>query len=299
VTFARRDLVEPELLESGEQVASLLGLGRDAFADPSDGPPRDPQQVADRGLERVDRKPRRGVLEAARETGVEARPRHRRDDHPVALALNARSVRFQEADRRAEVKLPPPPPTLAQVIPRASPPAVRAAIPLAKTRADRHHDRVVLVELDLLDHHLLQPQQPRPRTDAYASLAHAADRSFPRFLTVTSRNRRSAAACAPPPAPVGAPASRPRCPKARAGGAISSANPPQIAATPREQQQPSRRCLTDRRPAALPRDRVHPTHRNVSRALNSGREGRQAAPGRDGPLGLGALFRPPGYADLG
>src|SRR5439155_19588805 len=85
----------------------------------------------------------------------------------------------------------------ATVISRTAPTAVRAAIPLAPARPDRDHDRVVLVELDALDHRLLQSQQPRPRADAYASAAHTADRSFPRFLTVRSRNRRSAAACAP------------------------------------------------------------------------------------------------------
>ena len=150
------------------------------------------------------------------------RPRHRRDHDPVPLALDARRVGLQVAERRAEIQRPPPASALAEVIARAAPPAVRAAIPLAPDQADRDHDRVVLVELDGLDDRLLQPQQPRPRTDAYASLAHAADRSFPRFLTVRSRNRRSAAACAPSCPEVGRSRAPTSLPQSAGGRRLSS-----------------------------------------------------------------------------
>jgi hypothetical protein len=50
LSLANRDLVKPEGLQTREQVASLLGFGADALADTSDGPPRDPHQMADRGL---------------------------------------------------------------------------------------------------------------------------------------------------------------------------------------------------------------------------------------------------------
>jgi hypothetical protein len=177
LTLANRDLVEPELREPGEQVAAAFRFGADALADPPDRPPRDPHQLTDRGLARVDRKPRGLIVERPGEPGVVTLPRHRCDHHPVLLALNAGRVRLQEAERRAEIKRPPPPATLAKVIPRAAPPTVRAAISLAVARTDRQHDRAVLL-LDRLNHRLLQPHHPRPRTDAYASLAHAATAPF-------------------------------------------------------------------------------------------------------------------------
>jgi len=157
MAFADRDLIEPEPRESREQVASLLGLRGDALADPPDGPPRDPHQMTDRGLAGVDRQPRDRVFEAAREPGVVPGPRHRGDDYSVLYALDAGRVGLQEADRRAEIKRSPSPAPLAEVIPRAAAPAVRAATPLARARPDRDHDRVVLAELDALDDRHVNP----------------------------------------------------------------------------------------------------------------------------------------------
>jgi len=181
LTLADRDLVEPERRQPRQQVTPLLGLGGDALADTSDRSPRDPHQLTDRGLARVDRQPRGLIVEGPSEPGVVPGPRHRRDHHPVHLALNARRVGLQEALGRAEIQRPPPPAPFAQVIAGAAAPAMRAPIPLAVDRAHRDHDLVFLVEPDTLDDRLLQPQRPRPRTDAYASLAHAATASFPRF----------------------------------------------------------------------------------------------------------------------
>ena len=176
LTCADRDLVKPELREPGAQVAAGLRLGADAFADPPDRPPRDPHQLADRGRAGVDRQPCGGVVEAAGEPGVVTRPRDRRDHHPVTRALDPRRVGLQETDRRAEIQRPPPAATLAAVIPRAATAAVRAAIPLTPDRPDRDHDRAVDL-VDRLHDGLLQPQHPRPRTDAYAPGAHAATAS--------------------------------------------------------------------------------------------------------------------------
>ena len=83
------------------------------------------------------------AVEAAREPGVVARPWDRRDDHLVHLALHARRVGLHVAQRGPEIQRPPAPAPLAEVIPRAAPATVRATIPLAVTRADRHHDRAV------------------------------------------------------------------------------------------------------------------------------------------------------------
>jgi hypothetical protein len=72
-----------------------------------------------------------------------ARPRDRRDDHLVHLALDPRRVGLDIAARGGEIQRPPAPAPIAQVIARAAPAAMRTAIPLPVTRADRHHHRAV------------------------------------------------------------------------------------------------------------------------------------------------------------
>jgi hypothetical protein len=52
-------------------------------------------------------------------------------------------------ERRAEVQRSPSPAAFAPVIARAAPPAVRAAIPLARPWMDRHHQRSGVGELDV------------------------------------------------------------------------------------------------------------------------------------------------------
>jgi hypothetical protein len=101
-------------------------------------------------------------------------PRDRRDHHLVLLALHPWRVGLQITERCAEIQRTPPPAPITQVIPRAASATVRAAIALTKARADRHHHRAVGLHINLLDHRLAEPQQPRPRPDAYASVAHVA-----------------------------------------------------------------------------------------------------------------------------
>jgi hypothetical protein len=143
---------EPELGEAREQVASLLRLGAHALADPSDGPPPDPYSRQIAVLEVLT------ASHAAVSSKLRVNPASCRAHGTAATTTPWRlhstrgRVGLQEAQRRAEIQRAPPPATLAKVLSRAAPPAVRAAIPLAETPADRHHDRVVLVELDPLDH---------------------------------------------------------------------------------------------------------------------------------------------------
>jgi hypothetical protein len=91
----------------------------------------------------------------------------------VLLALNAGCVGLQQAQRRAEIQPSPAPATPAQVIAGTPPPAMRAPIQLPGVRTNADHDRAVVL-LDRFNDRPLQSQHPRPRTDAYAFLAHAA-----------------------------------------------------------------------------------------------------------------------------
>jgi hypothetical protein len=58
---------------------------------------------------------------------------------------------------------------------------VRAAIALVVARADRHDDRVIRIEQDILDDRLVEREHPCPRANTYASLAHAATAPFHGF----------------------------------------------------------------------------------------------------------------------
>jgi hypothetical protein len=59
LALANRDLIDPQALESREQVELGLRLGGDPLADPADRPPRDPHQLRHRRLGGLDGEPRR------------------------------------------------------------------------------------------------------------------------------------------------------------------------------------------------------------------------------------------------
>jgi hypothetical protein len=218
LTFTDRDLIEPEALKAGEQVDLALRLSADSLADPSDCPPRDPHQRADRRLGRVHRQPCTLVLKRSGESSVVACPRDRRDDHPVTLALDPWRIRLDVRELRAEIQRPPPPATVTQVIAGAAPPAVRAAIPLAVARADRHHHLAVLGGVDRLDDRLLQPQPPDPGSYPYASVAHAATAHFQRGSDLQTARTLGAPRRAHPKHPrSGCPAPGPHCHTSAAG----------------------------------------------------------------------------------
>ena len=173
--FANGDLVEPEPRDTCEQVAAVALLGHHSLADPSDRPPADPHQLADRLLRRVHCQPGALIFEAAGEPRVVPRPGHQRDHDPVLLARDPRGVGLKEAERRPEIQRPPAPPALSQVIARATAPTMRAAIPLREARAHRDHDRPVRRQLDRLHDRLAQAQKPGP----YPLVAHAATAPLP------------------------------------------------------------------------------------------------------------------------
>ncbi|GBE21811.1 hypothetical protein BMS3Bbin01_01163 [bacterium BMS3Bbin01] len=76
--------------------------------------------------------------------------------HPRGVGLDKRSD-------RAQIQRPPPATPLALVIAGAAFPAAPTPALHSFAGPHRHHDALVdLVELDVLDHSLHQPQQPSP-----------------------------------------------------------------------------------------------------------------------------------------
>lgn len=157
------DLVDPDPAQAREPVRRRLGVGDDTGHDRADRAPRDPQQLPDRGLRAVRHQPGGGVVERVGVTGAMTGPRHLGRDDAVFRAAHPRRVRLQERLDGAEVKRPPPAPAVALVIAGGPLPAAPATPFSRFARPDRHHDAlVVLIEADVLDDGLYQPEQPSP-----------------------------------------------------------------------------------------------------------------------------------------
>jgi len=186
------------------------------------------------------------------------RPRNRGDDHAMALAADPRRIRLEIGQHRADVQRPPAPPTLAEVIAGAVPPAMRAPIALPSRRPDRHHQALVLaLDPDVLDHRFAQPEGRLP----YASSTHAATAPSSWFLTVRSRNRRSTAACAPSCPEVGRSQRPDLVAKQRGRRRLSSsANPARSSRNVARAATTARRCLIRRRRPRYPATALTSTH---------------------------------------
>jgi hypothetical protein len=97
-----------------------------------------------------------------------------RDHDPVLGTAHPRRVGLREHPDQTEVQASPPPPTLSRVIAWAAPPADPAPTPGAASDPDVSHEHpTVLIEIDLLNDGLLDPQQDSP----YPGVAHAVLRS--------------------------------------------------------------------------------------------------------------------------
>jgi hypothetical protein len=168
----------------------------------------------------------------------------------MTAAVDPWRVGLQDAERGREIQRPPPPASVPLVIPRAAPPAMRAAVALLRARADRDHQHLIkLVEIDLLDHRSAQPEQRLP----YPERAHVATVPFIRFLTVRSQNRRSTAACAPSCPEVGRSQRPDLIAPQRGRRRLSSSANPATSSTNLSRTTPAlRRCLIRRRRPRYP-----------------------------------------------
>ena len=184
-------------------------------------------------------------------------PRHRRDDHAVTLAADPERFGLEVRERRAHVERPPTPATVAEVIARAAPPAVRATIELAGDRADRYHQRPAVAQLDVLNDSSLKTEQLVP----YASSEHAVTALCCGSATVRSRNRKSATACVSPARRSGAPSAPTSPAHSAAGGGCQAAPAPAASSTNVSRPPTATAALLDQTTTtALPSDHVHLTH---------------------------------------
>ena len=167
------DLIDPDPAQSRELVNPGGRIGGDPGDDRPDGAPRDPHQHHHRALRARHRQPRHLIIEESGMPRAVACPRHRRDHHPISGTAHPGRVGLQHRLHRAQVQSPPPASTLPLVIARTAPPTHPAPISPPPSRPRMHHQHtLLLVELDPLDHGLLDPQQPSP----YPSTAHVVPR---------------------------------------------------------------------------------------------------------------------------
>jgi hypothetical protein len=87
-----------------------------------------------------------------------------RDYHPMLATLHPRRLGLQPGLDRAEIQRPPPTPLTATLVITPTPPQTAATPPpLPRHRTHRGHDvALVLVELDVLDDRLLDPENSTP-----------------------------------------------------------------------------------------------------------------------------------------
>jgi hypothetical protein len=163
VALAVGDLVDADAPQAVQAVDAVAGLLRDAGDDPPDGAPGDPEQLGDGGLGGVDRQPRGGVLEPAREPRTMPGPGNGGDHHAVLAAVHPGRVGLQQRLHGPKVQRPPAPSPLALIEAGAAPAADPAAPPAPSCRSHRRHDRVgLLVEADRFDDGVLDAEQPCP-----------------------------------------------------------------------------------------------------------------------------------------
>lgn len=154
-----RDLVDADPSKACEDVGPFGCVGPNAGDDRSDGAPRDPHQLRDRGLRALGGQPGDLLVEHQRVASRVAGPGDLPHGGPVDRAIHPWRVGLEEHQRRAQVQRPPPTTSFAAVVPRSSLPASTAATVCRSFRPHvSDHQLFVLVELDVLDDGVLDAQ---------------------------------------------------------------------------------------------------------------------------------------------
>ena len=160
------DLVDTDPPQPGEGVDRGSGLIPDPGDDRADRAPGDPHQLHDRSLGALCRQPGDLLVEGVGVTGTVAGPRNLGDHHPVLATADTRRVGLEEDHHLTEVQTAPSAPSRALVIPDR--PALTPAAPCRGPRCrpdmrDQPHRPIeILLELNVFDHRLLDPEESSP-----------------------------------------------------------------------------------------------------------------------------------------
>ena len=157
------DLIDPDPRQPGEPVHLGVHVGADPRHDRADGAPGDPHQLGHRRLRARHRQPGHLIVEGAGVSGAVPRPGHRDHRRTMDRTVHSGRVGLEHRLDRAQVQRPPAPSALTGVIARRPSPAAAAPATSPLVRAHvRDQDLLVLVELDVFDDRLLDPQQGAP-----------------------------------------------------------------------------------------------------------------------------------------
>jgi len=157
------DLIDPDPRQAGERVEPGRGIGPHPSDDRSDCAPSDPHQLGDRGLRALGGQPGHLLVKRAGVSSAVAGPGNLPHGRPVNRAIHPRGVSLEEDLGGPHVQRTPPAPTLATVIPGSPRPAGTASTPTRSSRPHMgHQDLRLVVELDVLDHGVLDAQHSAP-----------------------------------------------------------------------------------------------------------------------------------------
>src|SRR5262245_49885879 len=168
------DLIDPDPPQAGQRVDAGGGVGPHPRDDDSDCAPSDPHQLGDCSLGALGGQPGHLLVETAGVSRAVSGPGDLSHRRPVDGAVDPRGVSFNEDLDGSHIQPTPPPPPLTTVIPGGPRSADSASTPARSSRPHMGHENLCrVVELDVLDHRVLDPQHGAP----YAGVLHAVLRS--------------------------------------------------------------------------------------------------------------------------
>jgi hypothetical protein len=157
------DFIDPDPPQASQRVDAGRGVGPYPGDDRCDCAPGDPHQFGDRALGALGGQPGHLLVERAGVSSTVSGPGHLSHRRPVDRAIDPRGVSFQENLGGTHIQRTPPPPPLTTVIPAGPRSARSASTPARSSRPHVGHENLCLVvELDVLDHRVLDAQQDGP-----------------------------------------------------------------------------------------------------------------------------------------
>ncbi len=155
------DLIDPDALDAGKEIAVGSSLAGHALDDAADGPPDDPEQAPHGGLVGARREPRDGIFEVPRKLGTWSGPGDMLDPDPVLGAGHACPRSFDACGEEAKIERPPLAPPFTAIVTRTLPPANGASAAIDWSETDGQNE-TLLAFLDRLYDRTLDAKEPRP-----------------------------------------------------------------------------------------------------------------------------------------